>query len=154
MAASARHQFLEDYRTIRSAEGRGSREPAYYLALPYRDLSGKNAAQWAIRGKSYRYFERKILSQIERKSGRPLDVLDLGAGNCWMSYRLSLRHHRLIGAGYFYGCDGWFGSGAALRPARSDCSKRSLISYPCATRVSILQFSTLPFITRPIIGER
>src|ERR1700722_19298869 len=91
MATSARHRFLEDYRTIRSAEGRGSQEAAYYRALPYQDLSGKNSAQWAIRGKSYRYFERNLLSQLERKTGRELDVLDLGAGNCWMSYRLALR---------------------------------------------------------------
>jgi SAM-dependent methyltransferase len=93
---TARHKFLEDYRAIRRAEGRGSREPAYYRALPYQDLSGKNSAQWAIRGKSYRYFERNVLSQIERKLGRALDVLDLGAGNCWMSYRLSLRKHRPV----------------------------------------------------------
>jgi SAM-dependent methyltransferase len=93
MAASARHKFLEDYRAIRRAEGRGGMEPAYYRALPYRDLSGRNSAQWAIRGKSYRYFEDKILSEIERNTGRALDVLDLGAGNCWMSYRLALRKH-------------------------------------------------------------
>jgi SAM-dependent methyltransferase len=94
MPLTARHKFLEDYRTIRSAEGRGSRESSYYQALPYRDLSGTNSAQWTIRGKSYRYFERTILSEMERKANRPLDVLDLGAGNCWMSYRLALRNHR------------------------------------------------------------
>ena len=82
---SVRHRFLENYRTIRSAEGRGSNESAYYRALPYRDLTARNSGQWAIRGRSYRYFERKILSPMERKLGRALDVLDLGAGNCWMS---------------------------------------------------------------------
>src|SRR5271163_3708142 len=96
MATSARHRFLEDYRTIRGAEGRGSQEAAYYRALPYQDLSGKNSAQWTIRGKSYRYFESNVLPQLERKLGRTLDVLDLGAGNCWMSYRLSLRKHRPV----------------------------------------------------------
>jgi SAM-dependent methyltransferase len=101
MTASTRLRFLEDYRTIRSAEGRGSGESAYYRALPYRDLSGKNSAQWAIRGRSYRYFERRVLAPIEREAGRPLDVLDLGAGNCWMSYRLSLRQHRAVALDIF-----------------------------------------------------
>jgi hypothetical protein len=101
MAASARQRFLEDYRTVRSAEGRGSRESGYYCALPYRDLSGRNSAQWMIRGKSYRYFERKVLSEIERNVGRQLDVLDLGAGNCWMSYRLSLRKHKPVALDIF-----------------------------------------------------
>jgi SAM-dependent methyltransferase len=100
-ATSARHRFLEDYRTIRGAEGRGSHESAYYRALPYCDLSGRNSAQWTIRGKSYRYFERKILSEIERNLGRQLDVLDLGAGNCWMSYRLRLRKHSPVALDIF-----------------------------------------------------
>jgi SAM-dependent methyltransferase len=101
MTASTRLRFLEDYRTIRAAEGRGSRESAYYRALPYRDLSGMNSAQWAIRGRSYRYFERRVLAPIERETGRALDVLDLGAGNCWMSYRLSLRQHRAVALDIF-----------------------------------------------------
>ncbi|MGA3187693.1 MAG: class I SAM-dependent methyltransferase [Bryobacteraceae bacterium] len=98
---SARQQFLADYRTIRSAEGRGSQDSSYYRALPYRDLSGKNSAQWTIRGKSYRYFEHKILAPLERETGRPLDVLDLGAGNCWLSYRLSLRKHNPVALDIF-----------------------------------------------------
>lgn len=101
IATSVRQRFLEDYRTIRSAEGRGSQDAAYYRALPYQDLSGRNSAQWAIRGKSYRYFERNILSRIEQKAGRALDVLDLGAGNCWMSYRLALRKHRPVALDIF-----------------------------------------------------
>jgi SAM-dependent methyltransferase len=101
MSISARQRFLEDYRTIRSAEGRGSQESSYYRALPYKDLSGKNSSQWAIRGKSYRYFERHILSEIERETGRALDVLDLGAGNCWLSYRLSQRKHQPVALDIF-----------------------------------------------------
>ena len=110
-ATSARHKFLEDYRNIRRAEGRGSREPAYYRALPYQDLSGRNSAQWAIRGRSYRYFERNVLSRFERTRGGALDVLDLGAGNGWMCYRLSLRSHRPVGLDIFN--DALDGLGAA-----------------------------------------
>jgi SAM-dependent methyltransferase len=111
MAASVRHRFLEDYRTIRSAEGRGSMDSSYYRALPFQDLSGKNSAQWAIRAKSYRYFERKVLQPLEREMGKALDILDLGAGNCWMSYRLSLRKHKPVALDIF--TDAMDGLGAA-----------------------------------------
>jgi SAM-dependent methyltransferase len=88
-----RQRFLEEYRQIRYAEGRGSDDPGYYRALPYADLSGANSAAWAMRARTYRYFETKVLPSLERCSARPLDILDLGAGNGWMSYRLSLRGH-------------------------------------------------------------
>jgi hypothetical protein len=50
METTTRREFLDNYRTIRHAEGRGSDDPAYYLALPYEDLSGNNGDQWEIRG--------------------------------------------------------------------------------------------------------
>jgi ubiquinone/menaquinone biosynthesis C-methylase UbiE len=87
-----RQRFLDDYLRIRRAEGRGSDDPAYYLALPFADLSGKLASQWAMRGRTYRYFERRVLPGLETAGG--LDILDLGAGTGWMSYRLALRGHR------------------------------------------------------------
>jgi ubiquinone/menaquinone biosynthesis C-methylase UbiE len=88
-----RHQFLADYLRIRHSEGRGSEESAYYLALPYRDITGRLQDQWTIRAKSYRVFEDKVLPNIEAQFARPLRIADLGAGNCWMSYRLALRGH-------------------------------------------------------------
>jgi SAM-dependent methyltransferase len=92
--AGDRQRFLQEYRQIRYAEGRGSDNPDYYLALPYADLSGANCAMWAMRARTYRYFETKLLPPLEKSACRPLDILDLGAGNAWMSYRLSLRGHR------------------------------------------------------------
>lgn len=94
MVAAERRRFTEDYLRIRRAEGRGSDDPEYYFALPYRDLSGALSAQWATRGRTYQYFESRILPGIE--GGRPLDLLDLGAGCGWMSYRLSARGHRVV----------------------------------------------------------
>jgi ubiquinone/menaquinone biosynthesis C-methylase UbiE len=88
-------RFLGDYATIRNAEGRGSDDREYYRALPYRDPSGKNAEQWRIRACTYRYFEKNLL---ERKG---LDILDLGAGNGWMSYRLSQRGDRPVAVDIF-----------------------------------------------------
>jgi SAM-dependent methyltransferase len=100
-APAARKQFLEDYRRIRYAEGRGSDDSAYYQALPFRDFSGRNDAMWAMRAKTFSYFERNILAPVEAEVQRPLDILDLGAGNCWLSYRLSLRGHRPIALDIF-----------------------------------------------------
>jgi len=91
--ADARRKFLEEYRTIRYAEGRGSDDPAYYRALPFEDLSGRNTAMWEMRARTYRFFERHILVPMERAAPRPLDILDLGAGNGWLSYRLEQRRH-------------------------------------------------------------
>jgi ubiquinone/menaquinone biosynthesis C-methylase UbiE len=89
----ARKQFIKEYGHIRHMEGRGSADSAYYQALPFRDLSGRHRDMWAMRAKTYRYFEKHVLASIERSCRRPLDILDLGAGNGWMSYRLSLRNH-------------------------------------------------------------
>jgi len=84
-------RFMKEYESIREAEGRGSSDADYYLALPYRDLSGHNQAQWAIRGQTYRFLEQTIFPTLESGGLKNLGVLDLGAGNCWMSYRLALR---------------------------------------------------------------
>jgi SAM-dependent methyltransferase len=96
MLATTRHRFLDDYLRIRHAEGRGSQDSAYYLALPYTDITGRLQDQWTIRAKSYRYLERRVLPSIEEQFHRPLRIADLGAGNCWLSYRLALRGHRPI----------------------------------------------------------
>ncbi len=86
-------RFITDYEFIRAAEGRGSDASDYYLALPYRDISGKNRDQWSIRARTFRYIEQRILPPFEKQCGRKLRILDLGAGNGWMSYRLALAGH-------------------------------------------------------------
>ena len=87
-------RFVADYQFIRAAEGRGSVDAKYYLGLPYRDLSDRNSKQWTIRSRTYRYIERQILPDIViRQPRRKLRILDLGAGNGWMSYRLAIRGH-------------------------------------------------------------
>jgi SAM-dependent methyltransferase len=84
--------FIEDYERIRAAEGRGSQEDEFYLNLPFKDVSGANRHQWKIRARSFDYLMTQILKQNPRFGGGR--VLDLGAGNCWMSYRLALAHYR------------------------------------------------------------
>jgi SAM-dependent methyltransferase len=86
-------RFIRDYEFIRASEGRGSANAEYYLALPYRDLSGNNSQQWTMRAKTFRYIERHILPSLRPHDRERLRILDLGAGNGWMSYRLALRGH-------------------------------------------------------------
>ena len=89
-------RFIADYEKIRKAEGRGSDSAEYYLALPYRDLSGQCEWQWRIRSASFRCLEKELLPKCEQRSGRSLRVLDLGAGNGWLSYRLALRGYDCV----------------------------------------------------------
>lgn len=76
-------QFMRDYAAVRQAEGRGAADPAYYRALPFRDLSGRFAEHWKIRAASFRAFEASL--------GAPSVALDLGAGCGWLAYRLAQR---------------------------------------------------------------
>jgi len=131
-ATESRQRFLEEYRQIRYAEGRGSDDAAYYRALPYLDLTGRNSAMWEMRATTWRYFLRVVLPPIERAAARPLDILDLGAGNAWMSYRLAQRNHRPVAVDIFSDVrDG-------LRAARH---------YPTPILPVEAEFDHLPFLS-------
>ena len=78
-------RFIHEYEAIRAAEGRGSDDDNYYLGLPYEDASGRNQEQWRIRARSFDCLTKKVLPHLARGSR----VLDIGAGNCWMSFRLA-----------------------------------------------------------------
>ena len=82
-------EFVRDYSNIRSTEGRGSATSDFYLNLPYRDTSGNNRGQWAIRAKTFDFLTRNLL----RAPSAPdkARILDIGAGNGWMSFQLALR---------------------------------------------------------------
>lgn len=124
MLADTRRQFLNDYARIRSAEGRGSEESEYYRALPFADLSGRNSDQWRIRARTFRYFLNRVLPR-QRST-----VLDLGAGNCWLSYRLAELRHRPVAVDIFSDPrDG-------LRAARH---------YPVSFPTAEADFDRLPF---------
>ncbi|MGE5326919.1 MAG: class I SAM-dependent methyltransferase [Deltaproteobacteria bacterium] len=89
-------RFIEEYEKVRRMEGRGSGGGHYYLALPFKDVSGHNSWQWKIRGRSFRFLAQKVLPILEYRITGGMDVLDLGAGNCWLSYRLASRGHRPV----------------------------------------------------------
>lgn len=85
-------RFIAEYEAIRAAEGRGSDDPAFYRALPFSDLTGRFAGDWRIRARSYQALVTRVIAPLERDRRR-LRALDLGAGNGWLSYRLSARGH-------------------------------------------------------------
>jgi SAM-dependent methyltransferase len=85
-------RFIQDYETIRAAEGRGSQSDEFYLGLPYADSTGQNQDQWRIRARSFNCLLTQVFkANPELNGGR---LLDLGAGNCWLSYRLALAGYR------------------------------------------------------------
>jgi SAM-dependent methyltransferase len=81
-------EFIRNYAHIRAAEGRGNTDPDFYLNLPYRDTSGNNRGQWAIRARTFDYLTQNLL----KAPAKPdiTRILDIGAGNGWMSFRLAL----------------------------------------------------------------
>jgi len=85
-------EFRAAYARHRAAEGRGYAGPAL-LSLPYL-TSGPFARQWAVRAKSFDGFMRLIVGPMAQTAGRPLDILDLGAGNSWLSRRVAQQGHR------------------------------------------------------------
>ena len=92
MTSAAR--FRTAYAHHREAEGHGSGGTDELLALPY-VRTGPLGRQWAVRARSYECFLRAVVVAQARAAGpRALRVLDLGAGNGWLCYRLTLQGHR------------------------------------------------------------
>lgn len=92
--ALALERFAEAYAAHRASEGRGYGEEDLF-ELPYL-RSGPLAGQWAVRARSFEAFMRTVLRPMARALGRPLHILDLGAGNCWLSHRLAQEGHSTI----------------------------------------------------------
>lgn len=89
-------RFLRDYETIRRAEGRGSNSAKYYRDLPFKDSSGGFKSDWRIRARSFKVLVNKVLTKLQDPLERSLRVLDLGAGNGWLSNRLAAQGDRVF----------------------------------------------------------
>lgn len=89
-------RFIADYETVRRAEGRGGLSADYYRSLPFKDRSGRFAADWAIRARSFKALVNNVLTRLQSPLERSLKILDLGAGNGWLSNRLSAQGDRVI----------------------------------------------------------
>lgn len=80
------HPFIKEYQQQRVGENWWSDNPDYYLNLPYKDITGRQQDLWRLRT---RHWQRllHVLGGILATPGAV--VLDAGAGNCWLSYRLA-----------------------------------------------------------------
>jgi SAM-dependent methyltransferase len=87
----AMERFRKDYAKQRASEGRAY-SGAELATLPYLD-SGPLARQWAVRARTFDAFLRLAVRPLAKELRRPLGVLDLGAGNGWLSYRLAGEGH-------------------------------------------------------------
>ncbi len=102
ITAEARQRWagwLKAYQTVRDEEGFSRAAPdsdlgpnaAYYLALPDYDLSGLYSATWKVRGRNY----HDMAAYLKRCLPGELSILDLGAGNGWMSRHLAEAGHQV-----------------------------------------------------------
>jgi SAM-dependent methyltransferase len=94
MSDIALEQFAREYARHRAQEGRGYTGETL-LALPY-IRSGPHRAQWAVRARTFETFMARVLRPSAARLRRALDVLDLGAGNGWLAYRIALEGHHAI----------------------------------------------------------
>lgn len=94
MTDAALELFASEYARHRAHEGRGY-GGAVLLRLPY-ITRGAHAAQWRVRARTFDAFMARVLRPKAALAGRPLEVLDLGAGNGWLSYRVALEGHRAV----------------------------------------------------------
>lgn len=83
-------EFFRDYARHRAKEGRahGVEE---LKQLPYL-RGGPLARQWGVRARTFDAFVKHVIEP----AARPLAVLDLGAGNGWLSYRLARMGHKTV----------------------------------------------------------
>lgn len=125
-------QFLQDYETIREQEGRRSKDPGFYGALPFKDLGRRFEDQWSIRAHSFRALVKHVLETEERTRGK-LCVADLGAGNGWLSYRLAERGHEAMAVDL--SISSWDGLGArSYYSVAFECLRAEFDSLPLGSR--------------------
>lgn len=87
--AAAYEPFLKGYRALRQAEGWGAGTEDYYRALPQVAATDPLRAIWNIRAKNF----RRLLKWLAKY--KPQRILDLGAGNGWLSYQLVRRGYQV-----------------------------------------------------------
>lgn len=89
-------RFINEYETIRLAEGRWAADPAIYRQLPFTPDDHPAANMWQQRANSFNVFVRSILSDMEEGKQSPLNILDLGAGNGWLANQMAQRGHEAV----------------------------------------------------------
>ena len=85
--------FRAAHATHRASEGRGTDE-GELLALPFL-TEGRLAGEWRVRCRTFQRFVEVVLeARVRERAPTPITVLDVGAGNGWLSYRVTLKGQR------------------------------------------------------------
>jgi len=118
--------FLREYQIVRTHEGWGTSHAAYYHRLPSVDRNDPQREIWRIRAKSFASLLDRVVQPREAQLGRPMTILDLGAGNCWLSYRLAERGHQVAAvdvstsAADGLGAHVWYGPAVRFTPVQAE----------------------------------
>ncbi|MBI4502221.1 MAG: methyltransferase domain-containing protein [Gemmatimonadetes bacterium] len=122
-------RFRAAYAEHRASEGRGSGGPAELLALPFLG-SGPLAREWAVRARTYsRFMDAVVAARAREVSPRALSVLDLGAGNGWLCYRLTHEGHQALALDWRRDQVDGLGAAAAYQQHRSRRFPRLAASF-------------------------
>lgn len=78
--------FHGQYRRVREQDGYRERSPEFYRRLPLVSPDHPRASEWRVRRETYAQFQVRALPTTWQGT---LRVLDLGAGNGWLSHQLS-----------------------------------------------------------------
>jgi SAM-dependent methyltransferase len=90
---AASEPLVRQYRAVRAREGYLGRTAEYYRMLPCVPPDDPHAAEWRIRAESFQQLQRFALPP---GGSAAIRVLDLGAGNGWLSHRLSSLGHHVV----------------------------------------------------------
>lgn len=84
--------FVDQYRAVRSTDGHGPRSLTAYRALPDVPADDPLAEEWRMRRRSY----DALCGAFKLNAFAGRRVLDLGAGNGWLSNRLARTGHQPV----------------------------------------------------------
>jgi SAM-dependent methyltransferase len=139
---SVRH-FVEAYRTIRLAQGFASSDPEFAARLPFRDLTGKNRKIWRTRALHYLVM-RAALALVPGARR----VLDLGAGNGWLSRRLA-HAYRVTAIDIDSGATGL--GAIASQPVARVCGELELLPLATGTFDVVIAAAAVHYSANPML---
>lgn len=87
-------RFRSEYAAHRASEGRTTDRETLFR-LPYVS-AGRLAKQWAVRARTFDAFVSRIVEPMMQIRARPLRLLDLGAGNGWLCWRVARGGHEVV----------------------------------------------------------
>ena len=116
--------FLCQYQHIRHQEGSVVHSAEYYRSLPFVPKGGLDVERWYIRRQSF----KRLVDLLPR---HPIKILDLGAGNCWLTNRLTELGNYCVAVDISINCDDGLGA-----------QKNYALPFTCVQA----DFDSLPFV--------